>query len=86
LRQPKVFNQYNLSVRKGKLMSEETLQLLLGSAISLLGEAEDRTKNSRESAEYFALTAIGKALVVTAYQLSTIAQQLAAINQHLRKD
>lgn len=67
-------------------MSEETLKLLLGSAMSLLAEAEDRAKNSRESAEYFALTGLGKALVVTAYQLSTIAQQLIAINQHLRND
>ena len=84
LRQPTILNKYNLSDGKSKLMSEENL--LLKSANTLLLEAENTGRTCPESAQIAALTAIGKALVATAYQLSTIAQQLAAANQHLRND
>ena len=85
-RKPNILNKYNLSDGKSELMSEENLQLLLESAKKLLREAEDTGRSCPESAQSAALTAIGKALVVTAYQLSTIAAQLAATNQHLRND
>lgn len=82
--QPNILHKYNLADRKSKLMSEENL--LLKSANTLLLEAENTGRTCPESAQIAALTAIGKALVATAYQLSTISQQLAAANQHLRND
>jgi hypothetical protein len=82
--QPNILNKYNLADGKSKLMSEENL--LLKSANTLLLEAENTRRTCPESAQIAALTAIGKALVATAYQLSTISQQLAATNQHLRND
>ena len=72
--QPNILNQDNLSDGKGKLMSED-----LRSVSSLLVEAQDKARNCPESSQSLALTAIGKALFL-------IAQELAAINQHLRKD
>ena len=84
LRQPTILNKYNILDGKSELMSEQNL--LLESAITLLREAENTGRTCPESAQIAALTAIGKALVVTGYQLSTIAQQLAATNQHIRND